>query len=113
VAAVPQITVAELSKLVESASDLQVIDVRRPPEYESGHVPRATPVPLSNLKERAPALEFDRTKPTAVICAGGYRSSAATSLLEPLGFTNLFNVTGGTTAWINAGYAVEAPIAAK
>src|SRR6266567_7099114 len=106
VAAVPQITVAELSQLIDSASDLQIIDVRRPPEYESGHVPRATPVPLSGLKERAPALGFDRAKPTAVICAGGYRSSAATSILEPLGFTHLLNVTGGTSAWINAGYAV-------
>jgi hydroxyacylglutathione hydrolase len=107
VAAVPQITVAELSQLIESTNDLQIIDVRRPPEYESGHVPRATPAPLSGLKERAPALGFDRAKPTAVICAGGYRSSAATSILEPLGFTHLLNVTGGTSAWVNAGYAVE------
>jgi glyoxylase-like metal-dependent hydrolase (beta-lactamase superfamily II)/rhodanese-related sulfurtransferase len=107
VAAVPQITVAELSQLLESDSELQIIDVRRPPEYESGHVPRAITAPLSILKERAPALGFDPVKPTAVICAGGYRSSAATSILEPLGFTRLLNVTGGTSAWINAGYAVE------
>jgi len=44
-----------------------------------------------------------------VICAGGYRSSAATSILQQVGFTNLLNVTGGTTAWINAGYEVEMP----
>jgi hydroxyacylglutathione hydrolase len=42
-----------------------------------------------------------------VICAGGYRSSAATSILEQNGFTDLRNVTGGTNAWINAGYPVE------
>jgi hydroxyacylglutathione hydrolase len=112
VAAVPQITVAELSQLIESESELQIIDVRRPPEYGSGHVPRAVTAPLSILKERAPALAFDRAKPTAVICAGGYRSSAATSILEPLGFTNLLNVTGGTSAWVNAGYAVETATAA-
>jgi hydroxyacylglutathione hydrolase len=106
VAAVPQITVAELSDLIQGESELQIIDVRRPPEYESGHVPRAITAPLSNLKERSPTLGLDRAKPTAVICAGGYRSSAATSILEPLGFTNLLNVTGGTSAWINASYEV-------
>jgi rhodanese-related sulfurtransferase len=42
-----------------------------------------------------------------VICAGGYRSSAATSILEQRGFSNLFNVTGGTSAWIVAGFAVD------
>jgi rhodanese-related sulfurtransferase len=46
-----------------------------------------------------------------VICAGGYRSSAATSILEQRGFSNLLNVGGGTSAWIAAGYPVEVPAA--
>lgn len=113
VAAVPQITVDELNDLILNERELQIIDVRRPPEYESGHVPRAITAPLSILKERASTLAGNRAKPTAVICAGGYRSSAATSILQPLGFTNLLNVTGGTSAWINAGYSVEAAAATK
>jgi rhodanese-related sulfurtransferase len=44
-----------------------------------------------------------------VICAGGYRSSAATSIMQQAGFKNVMNVTGGTSAWINAGYEVELP----
>jgi rhodanese-related sulfurtransferase len=44
-----------------------------------------------------------------VICAGGYRSSAATSLLRRGGFTDVSNVVGGTSAWIAAGYEVETP----
>lgn len=109
IAAVPQITVGELKDLIPSETDLQIIDVRRPAEYQSGHVPRAVTAPLSILKERAPALGLDRTKPIALICAGGYRSSAATSIMQQAGFTNLMNVTGGTSAWINAGYEVEMP----
>jgi glyoxylase-like metal-dependent hydrolase (beta-lactamase superfamily II)/rhodanese-related sulfurtransferase len=109
VASVPQITVSELKEMIPRESDLQIIDVRRPAEYQSGHAPRAVTAPLSILKERAPALGLDRTKPTAVICAGGYRSSAATSIMQQAGFTNLMNVTGGTSAWINAGYEVEMP----
>ena len=112
VATVPQITVAELKALIASGSDLQVVDVRRPGEYESGHAPRAETAPLSNLNETLPSLKLDPAKPTAVICAGGYRSSAATSIMQPQGFTNLLNVTGGTSAWIKAGYEVEMPVQA-
>ncbi|MDQ5843739.1 MAG: rhodanese-like domain-containing protein, partial [Acidobacteriota bacterium] len=83
------------------------IDVRRPPEYQSGHVPRALHAPLSKLEQTAGGLPVNPSKPTAVICAGGYRSSAATSILQQHGFTNLMNITGGTSAWINAGYPVE------
>ena len=109
IASVPQITVSELKEMIPRESDLQIIDVRRPAEYQSGHAPRAVTAPLSILKERAPALGLDLTKPTAVICAGGYRSSAATSIMQQAGFKNVMNVTGGTSAWINAGYEVELP----
>lgn len=112
VADVPQITVAELKELIENDKDLQVIDVRRGGEYESGHAPRAVTAPLANLRETLPKLNLNPSGKTAVICAGGYRSSAATSILQPLGFTNLVNVTGGTNAWIKAGYEVEMPATA-
>ena len=108
VANVPQVTVNELHQMIDKAQVQQILDVRRPTEYESGHVPHAVPVPLSNLRETVPGLRLDPAKPTAVICAGGYRSSAATSILEQQGFTNLLNVTGGTSAWIKAGYPTEA-----
>ena len=107
VAVVPQITVAELNDLLQKQPDLQVVDVRRPPEYASGHVPRAIPEPLIDLPGHAEKLNLDTSKSTAVICAGGYRSSAATSILQQHGFSNLLNVTGGTGAWIKAGYEVE------
>jgi rhodanese-related sulfurtransferase len=72
-------------------------------------VPQAQPAPLLSLRENIRNLvrELDPTRPTAVICAGGYRSSAATSILQQHGFSNLLNVTGGTSAWIAAGYEVS------
>jgi glyoxylase-like metal-dependent hydrolase (beta-lactamase superfamily II)/rhodanese-related sulfurtransferase len=106
-ATVPQISVDELNALLRDSDDLQVVDVRRPPEYASGHVPRAIHAPLSTLAATIQTPSLDPAKPTAVICAGGFRSSAATSILQQNGFTNLLNITGGTTAWINAGYPVE------
>lgn len=106
-AEVPQITVAELRDMLTAETNLQLLDVRRPPEYSGGHVPHAVTAPLSILRERIPSLTLDPKKPTAVICAGGYRSSAATSILEQQGFTDLRNVTGGTSAWVSAGFATE------
>jgi rhodanese-related sulfurtransferase len=104
-ATIPQITVADLKALTAAGSDLQVIDVRRPGEYAGGHVPGAVTAPLDRLE--AEVVRLDPARPTAVICAGGYRSSAATSLLESRGFKDLRNVLGGTGAWVAAGYPVE------
>lgn len=104
-----QITVGDLRKLIEKEAELQIIDVRRPPEYEGGHVPHALHAPLATLQSNIPNLTLDPAKPTAVICAGGYRSSAATSILKQQGFKKLLNVTGGTGAWIDAGYPTEKP----
>ena len=101
-----QISVAELNQRL-AAGGLRVIDVRRPGEYESGHVPGAVPVPLSGLEKSIESIPFGPEEQTAIICAGGYRSSAAASLLQRHGFANLLNVTGGTTAWINEGFPVE------
>jgi hydroxyacylglutathione hydrolase len=86
-----------------------VVDVRRPGEYAAGHVPGALSRPLHRLEREVGTL--DPTRPTAVICAGGYRSSAAASLLRRRGFSELSNVVGGTSAWIAAGYEVETPAA--
>lgn len=104
VATISQIAVDELKHWQDEKRDMQVIDVRQPGEYRSGHVPGAISAPLAHVAEIS---GLDPNRQTAVICAGGYRSSAATGILARLGFRNLFNVVGGTSAWINAGYPVE------
>ena len=101
----PQMAIDELRWRIDEGAALQIVDVRRPGEYNNGHAPGAINVPLDHLEARSDIL--DRTRPTAVICASGYRSSAATSLLERQGFTHLTNIVGGTNAWIAAGHPVE------
>ena len=102
----PQVSVAELNERIAN-DKLQIVDVRRPAEYVNGHVPRALNAPLASLDKSLGPLNLEKDKLTAVICAGGYRSSAAASLLQQQGFSNLINVAGGTGAWINAGYTIE------
>jgi glyoxylase-like metal-dependent hydrolase (beta-lactamase superfamily II)/rhodanese-related sulfurtransferase len=103
---IPQISVAQLKEQINDG-ELQIVDVRRPGEYVNGHVPRALNAPLASLDKSLGPLPLEKNKRTAVICAGGYRSSAAASLLQKRGFSNLINVSGGTGAWVNAGYPVE------
>lgn len=110
VESIEQVSVDQLKDQI-AERDLQIVDVRRPAEYGGGHVPRALNAPLAALDSTIDQLPLEKDKPTAVICAGGYRSSAAASLLQQQGFTNLINVSGGTGAWINAGYPVETPSA--
>ena len=84
---------------------VQFVDVRRAAEYAGTHAAGSTNLTLSDLGDLTDDL--DRSKPTYVICQGGYRSSAATSILERAGFTELYNVAGGTSAWIDAGLETE------
>lgn len=107
-ATLPQMPVQELrAQIDERREGLQIVDVRRPAEYEAGHIPGAVNVPLAELERSLGGL--DPQKPMAVACAGGYRSSAALSLLERKGFLDLYNVVGGTGAWTGAGYEAETP----
>jgi glyoxylase-like metal-dependent hydrolase (beta-lactamase superfamily II)/rhodanese-related sulfurtransferase len=109
VATLPQISVDELRAQAAENASLQVIDVRRAPEFADGHVPGARHHPLDRLPHELAGLE--RARPTAVVCAGGYRSSAAASILQAAGFTDLRDVVGGTTAWTAAGFPLERPAA--
>jgi glyoxylase-like metal-dependent hydrolase (beta-lactamase superfamily II)/rhodanese-related sulfurtransferase len=87
-----QLTVQELRDEAPA-----ILDVRRRGEFGESHIPGAQNIPLDELPERL--SEIDREHPLAVICAGGYRSSIASSLLARAGFANVRNVQGGTEAW--------------
>lgn len=104
-ATVAQMPVDELNARLNEKIELQIIDVRRPTEYNSGHVVSAKNAQLADLEKKL--SEFDKEKPTAVICASGYRSSAASGILEHNGFREIYNVIGGTNAYIKAGFQVE------
>ena len=95
---VPQISVLQLhEQLAENPQALQVIDVRRQPEWETGHLEHAILIPLHKLRSDLNGL--DRARPIAVHCKSGYRASIATSLLKAAGFKDVMNVVGGIDAW--------------
>lgn len=94
VAEIPQITVEELR---HEQPDIQIVDVRRQPEWDEGHIEGATLLPLHRLALSLAGL--DRSRPVAVHCKGGYRSAIAAGLIQRAGFQNVANVIGGIDAW--------------
>jgi len=97
-----QITVQDLAP---ETNHFAIIDVRRAPEWKSGHIPGARLHPLDGLARTLQQL--DRNAPVAVNCKGGYRSAIACSLLQAAGFESVVNVMGGFDAWAAAGLKVE------
>ena len=107
---IEQIPVGEVRSLTETEKYLQFVDVRRPAEHASGHAPRTRNISLDKLSKEIDRL--DPLAPTYVICQSGYRSSLGASILENAGFKKVYNVTGGTQAWIDAGFETEKEAAA-
>ncbi len=85
----------------EMRAGADVIDVRKPGEWSSGHLKDAAFYPLADMPRNL--NELDKNKPYVVHCGGGYRSMIAISLMRKQGFTNLINVYGGFGAMVNAG----------
>jgi hydroxyacylglutathione hydrolase len=99
VATISQMTVNEIDARLRSQG-VQVLDVRREPEWDSRHIAQATWWPLDNFKVSPP--EMDHDAPIAVHCKGGYRSMIASSLLQRAGFKHVINMIGGFDAWQQA-----------
>jgi len=102
-------------KEVDTAAALQLInhknalilDVRDDKEYKAGHVLNAKLIPLGKLHERVGELEKYRDRPIVVMCRSGNRSSSACAFLGKQGFTQVYNIAGGITAWQAAKLPVE------
>lgn len=87
------------------ANGAAVIDVREPHEYTAGHVPNAALIPVNSVYARRAELPQDQD--VIFVCAVGQRSALAAEMAAAAGLTRIFNLDGGTEAWITAGEPVE------
>ncbi len=92
-----RLTAPELEQRRSSVAGLQLVDVRNEGELALGGIDGAVNVPISQLPGRL--AELDRTAPTVVYCAGGYRSSVGASVLRAAGFDDVSDLVGGYGAW--------------
>ena len=78
-------------------SEFIILDVRQPEEYRSGHLPGAVFIPLPDLINKVGGL--DHAKPIIAYCRSGNRSRAAAAFLLSYGFSKVYSMDGGITAW--------------
>lgn len=89
---------------------IDVVDVREPHEWATGHVPGARLVPLGQLRADPDAAHLG--KRVIFVCERGGRSQHAAQLAEARGVPEVFSLDGGTLGWRAAGLPIEQPVAA-
>jgi molybdopterin/thiamine biosynthesis adenylyltransferase/rhodanese-related sulfurtransferase len=82
-----------------AAAGHRIIDVREPVEWDAGHIPGATLVPLADVVERIGEVAPDRDAPLLLHCTAGARSARAAGWLVDLGYTNIVNLDGSLADW--------------
>ena len=84
---------------------VEIIDVREHHEWLDGHLACAHLVPLAQFRQN-PKAEL-RSGGVIFVCAAGVRSETAARLAAQSGFKEVYNLTGGTRAWLKAGLPLE------
>ncbi|NOX63482.1 MAG: rhodanese-like domain-containing protein [Chloroflexi bacterium] len=90
---------------IRNHPNVVLIDVREPWEYNEGHIPGVTLIPLGTLPNRINEIPKDKT--VIMTCRSGNRSGQAYRFLREQGFDNVHNMEGGILAWEKLGYEIE------
>ena len=98
------VTVSAAKNMIGSNPSLIVLDVRLQSEYDSGHIRNAKHIPVGELEGRLD--ELGTADEILVYCRSGGRSATASQILADNGFSHVYNMLGGITAWIDVGYPV-------
>lgn len=83
-----------------------ILDVRTPDEISRGKIKDATTIDWKDERFEKKAALMQKDRPIFVYCAAGGRSAKAAEKLEQLGFTKVYNLAGGLTAWKASGLPV-------
>jgi rhodanese-related sulfurtransferase len=102
----PSVTTLEATQLI-NRQDALMLDVREQAEFAQSHILNSRLLPLSQLEARAGDIDKYKDKPVIVYCATGNRSSTAVAMLKKRGFSNVLNLSGGFSAWQQAGLPVQ------
>jgi sulfur-carrier protein adenylyltransferase/sulfurtransferase len=91
------------------ASQVVVLDVREPDEYEQGALPNVVHIARGHLEAQVETKIVDKSVEIIVYCAGGVRSAFAAKTLQELGYTNVLSMAGGYGKWKDEGRAWRTP----
>jgi molybdopterin/thiamine biosynthesis adenylyltransferase/rhodanese-related sulfurtransferase len=105
--AVRLVSAADAMKLADAG--YRILDIREQVEWNEGHIPGATLLPLADVASRIAEVAPEPDTPLLLHCAVGARSARAAAYLASIGYTNLVNLHGSLADWRAAGGAWEAP----
>lgn len=88
----------DLKQWIEQGKELVLIDVREPFEREAFNI-GGIHIPMNEVMKRMNEMKSINDIPVVVYCEKGIRSSVVIQRLEQLGFQNLYNLSGGMSAW--------------
>jgi rhodanese-related sulfurtransferase len=111
-ASVPTIDAPDAYNLIQqnvNNPNFIILDVRTADEFNAGHIAGAVNIDYTSAQFTADVSLLDKSNQYLVYCATGVRGAAATRIMVGLGFSNVENMAGGITAWIQDGYPTTAP----
>lgn len=88
--------------------DAVVVDVRPAGDFKKGHLLNAINIPAAKIADRANEIAKDKTRPVIVYCALGNTQVDAAARLRQLGYTEVYQLRGGISGWLNASLPVTA-----
>lgn len=102
-----EITQHQLLDRLGTKSDLLILDVRRPDEFNVGHVPNAINIPHTELEDHLEQLRTNIDKGIVVYCESGRRAAIAKDILTRAGFTRILHLQGDMKAWRMNGLPIQ------
>ena len=107
--AVKEIEVDEAHVIIEEkkgSPGFVILDVRTAGEYSGGHIEGSTNIDVKSESFKEEVGKLDKSKTYLVHCRTGRRSDIAASIMEEMGFTDIYEMNGGILGWQDAGYPV-------
>jgi len=97
-----RVGVGQFATLAESR-DIQVVDVRTPDEFASGHIAGAVNIPVQSPDFAERVDDLDPNATYAVYCRSGNRSQPAVAAMHSAGIDRIYELSSGTRGWVSAG----------
>jgi rhodanese-related sulfurtransferase len=104
---IKKLSANEFENTMALDSNLQLIDVRTPEEFNQGFIKNAKNVNWNGGDFETEVTKLDKSKAVFVYCLAGGRSGEAANKLKDLGFTTIYDLKGGMNAWRNANKHIE------
>ena len=101
------ITIDDAAKMLKSDTNIVVLDVRTPREFQAGHIKGATNINFNDKEFAKRVAALDKNKTYIVHCAAGGRSAKACEQIKTMDFKNMLHMNQGFNAWKEAGKPIE------